>query len=123
MKIRNWGIMILALLGVILVAGACEKDPIVSCALDETIIIENRSGVNGVRIYIDDQFKGIVDNGKDLVLKGDYGGKRKFYAYAESPAVYWPTFYEDVPENGVLTLTLISPDGPGARLQTFSVRR
>ena len=51
---------------------------------DETIIFENRTGINAVSCYIDNVLKGTVDNGKDLKVEGDYEGDRVLLATAGS---------------------------------------
>ena len=60
---------VLALIGI-----GCSKDNPLSP--DETIIFENRTGINAVSCYIDNELKGTVDNGKDLKVEGDYQGDR-----------------------------------------------
>ena len=42
----------------------------------ETIIFENRTGINGMDCFIDSDFKGTVNNGENLSVEGDYEGDR-----------------------------------------------
>jgi hypothetical protein len=44
--------------------------------LEETIVFQNRSGLNGVSCYVDGEYKGTVNSGYDLVVEGDYEGDR-----------------------------------------------
>lgn len=78
--------------------GDYPRDP------DETIVIQNRSGINTVIVYIDGIPKGTVNSGKDLVLKGDYDGTRRFSA--DSGTRTWGPKYYDVPQGGTFTWTL-----------------
>ncbi|MHB8836367.1 MAG: hypothetical protein ACYC9Y_11755 [Candidatus Methylomirabilia bacterium] len=43
---------------------------------EETIIFENRTGVNGMNCFIDGVLKGAVNNGENLNVEGDYEGDR-----------------------------------------------
>lgn len=43
---------------------------------EETIVFENRTGMNGMNCYIDSALKGTVNNGEDLKVEGDYEGDR-----------------------------------------------
>lgn len=95
------GILFLILLGIIFITPACGvglTDP------DETIIIQNRSGINSVEVYIDNDFKGIVDDGRDLEIIGDYDGNKKFYA--EAGIYSWGPYYYDIPEGSTFPWTL-----------------
>ena len=42
----------------------------------ETIVFENRTGLNGMNCFIDGVLKGGVNNGEDLRIEGDYEGDR-----------------------------------------------
>jgi hypothetical protein len=42
----------------------------------ETIIFENRTGLNAMNCFIDGVLKGAVNNGQDLRVEGDYEGDR-----------------------------------------------
>ena len=43
---------------------------------EETIIFENRTGINGMECFIDGALKGTANNGQDLEVEGDYEGDR-----------------------------------------------
>jgi hypothetical protein len=43
---------------------------------EETIIFENRTGLNGMNCFIDGELKGGANNGQDLKIEGDYEGDR-----------------------------------------------
>lgn len=95
------GILFLILLGIIFITVACGvglTDP------DETIIVQNRSGRNGVEVYIDSNFKGTVDDGRDLELIGDYDGTREFYAKVGE--YNWGPDYYDIQDGGGITWQL-----------------
>ncbi len=95
------GIVFFILLGIIFITAACGvglTDP------DETIIVQNRSGKNGVVVYIDGNFKGTVDDGWDLEIIGDYDGSRELYARAD---IYnWGPVYYDIQDGGSITWAL-----------------
>lgn len=101
MKKKVWRVLPFTLLGILIIASSCG---IVITDPDETIIIQNRSGKNSVEVYIDDDFKGIVDDGRDLEIIGDYDGNKKFYVktgiYQRGPEYY------DVPKVGGRTWEL-----------------
>lgn len=95
------GILFLILLGIIFITPACGvglTDP------DETIIVQNRSGKNGVMVYIDGSFKGTVDEGWDLEIIGDYDGNREIYASVD--VYYWGPVYFDIQDGGGITWQL-----------------
>jgi hypothetical protein len=94
-------ILFFILSGIIFITPACGiglTDP------DETIIVQNRSGKNGVEVYIDGSFKGMVDNGRDLEIIGDYDGAREFYARVD---IYnWGPSYYNIEDGGDFTWVL-----------------
>jgi len=49
---------------------------------EETIIFENRTGINGMYCFIDGVLKGTVNSGGDLRVEGDYEGDRVLSANA-----------------------------------------
>ncbi len=61
--------VVVALIGV----GCSSKSPFDP---EETIIFENRTGLNGMSCFIDGVLKGAVDNGQNLTVQGDYEGDR-----------------------------------------------
>ena len=59
---------------VALVGIGCGKDS--PFDPEETIIFENRTGLNGMSCFIDGELKGAVNSGEDLSVVGDYEGDR-----------------------------------------------
>lgn len=75
-------VVVVALVGI----GCVEENPLDP---QEKIIFQNRSGVDGVACYIDDELKGTVNNGQELEVEGDYEGDRELRA-TEGDLVWGP---------------------------------
>ena len=72
---RKYAVFALLFCVVALIGIGCSKD---NNPLDpeETIIFENRTGLNGMNCFIDGVLKGGANNGEDLKISGDYEGDR-----------------------------------------------
>lgn len=66
-------VVVIALIGI----GCVDENPLDP---QEKIIFQNRTGIDGVTCYIDNEPKGTVNNGQDLAVEGDYEGDRELRA-------------------------------------------
>lgn len=123
MKMRNRGILILAILGIIFIGSACDPGYL---GEEETIIVQNRSGVNGVQVYINGVYKGTVDNNRDLTAKDSDWDDTDVWIDARNSICEWNTiylsiFYGRLDDGETATVTLGLPkqspscwEGPGS---------
>ncbi len=124
MKIRNRGILVLAILVLILISSGCGQEGLFN--EEETIIVQNRSGVNGVQIYINGAYKGTVDNNKDLTAKDRDWDEEDIWIEARTSVCEWERIpltiiYSKMDDGDSYTWTLGMPkqspgcwEGPGS---------
>ena len=123
MEKRGYKIYLLALLVLLFISSGCGQGSFFN--EDETIIVQNRSGVNGVQVYIDGVYKGTVDNKKDLVVKERDYDDTDIWIDARNSNCEWNTIYLHVlygrlDDGETVTVTLGLPkqsptcwEGPG----------
>ncbi len=124
MKIRNREILVLAVLVLLLISGGCGQEGLFN--EEETIIVQNRSGVNGVQVYINGDYKGTVDNNKDLIAKDRDWDDEDIRINARTSVCEWneiplTMIYSKMDDGDTYTLTLGMPkqspscwSGPGS---------
>ena len=59
-----------------------------STGSNETVVFQNRSGMNGVNCYIDFVYRGTINNNQNLTVEGDFEGDRVLSA--DGPALWGP---------------------------------
>jgi hypothetical protein len=84
---RGNRIYLLVLAVLLLISSGCGQEGLFN--EEETIIVQNRSGVNGVQIYINGEYKGTVDNNRDLTAKDSNWDDEDIWIEARTSVCEW----------------------------------